>query len=780
MTLREPGAAGPFAMSRHAPLEVGLGIGLHVRAPAIYGARGRSVWTTDPDGFVRTRDGALGLWVAGCRILSRYEWRIDGELPRPAGNAWTAQHRWDGYYIAAPPELRREQRDVDPQQQTIELRIARRLGAGMHEDVELTNHTERRTRFALELLFSADFESQGGPKGERAERARIERTWEPLGQGCFRVLIAYHAEHAYEHQGDAGVASVERGLELRVRTHGAGPKPRDDGLRFEVELAPKQIWRAELSFRARADCVPKDAPDACPSAGEDEWERRTRVFLESAPAFDNDGPPLLADTVMVMASAAKRDLASLRLFDLDTPNGWVPAAGAPKYIGLFGRDTVIAATQAALLGPELMRGTLERIGHTRARETDDWRDAQPGRLIHELHTDPSSELRFTPHGRYYGDVTTSIAYPILLCRYWRWTGDRSAVARFAEIAEGALAWADRELLTGDVPFYRYLTRSEQGEHNQGWKDSDESMVHADGSRARAPIGTCEMQGVVYASKRALAEVLDALGRGEEAAELRERAEELKRRFNAEFWLPEERTFAMGIDAEGKLLRSVASGPAHCLAHGIVSDELARACVERLLAEDLFSGWGIRTLSTRHPAYNPFAYHRGTLWPMESTELAMGCARYGIVDGLFTICRAAFELGSLFARACLPELVAGHQRDGMHPFPALYPEANAPQAWSAAGVLRMLDGLLGLEPYAARGLLFVDPHLPEWLPDLTLERLRVGAATVSLRFRRSAEGTAECEVVRREGNLDVRRAERISARLQASDCPDGTVRELGGR
>lgn len=767
-------------MSRHGALERGLRLGLDVRAPAIYGSRGRSAWTTDPNGFVPKGDGALGLWVAGCRLLSHYEWRVDGELPVPAGNEWTAQHRWDGYYIAAPPELRRRKQNVDPQQQTIELRLSRRVGAGMHEDVEVVNHTQARTRFRLELVFDADFETQGGPRGERSETGRIERRWERLPDGRLRVVISYHAEHAYEHQGDAGVASFDTALELGVETSSGEAKPHDGGLCFELELEPRQRWTATLSFRARSACVPPDAPDAAPSTGEDEWERRTRAFLESAPAFDNDGPPLLADTALAIVSAAKRDLAMLRLFDLDTASGWVPAAGSPKYIGLFGRDVVIAATQAAMLGPELVRGALDRVGRTRATETDDWRDAQPGRLIHELHTDPSSELRFTPHGRYYGDVTTSIAYPVLLGRYWRWTGDRKAVAPFADVARDALAWADRELLIGDVPFYRYQTRSQQGERNQGWKDSDEGMVHADGSQARTPMGTCEMQGVVYAAKRALAEVLDALERQDEAAALRREADELKRRFNAVFWLPDEQTFAMGIDADGKLLRSVASGPAHCLAQGIVADELAAACVERLFADDLFSGWGVRTLSTRNPAYNPFAYHRGTLWPMESTELAMGCARYGFFDRLFTICRAAFELGALFERARLPELVAGHPRDGAHPFPALYPEANAPQAWSAAGALRMVDGLLGLEPYASRRVLFVDPHLPDWLPDLTVERLRVGEAVVSLRFQRAADGTTEHRVLSCEGELVVCRAEQISKRLQMSDRPDEVAEQASRR
>jgi hypothetical protein len=766
-------------MLRHAPLEPSLRIGLHCRAPAVYGSRGRSVLTTDPNGFIASGDAEHGLWVAGCRLLSRYQWRIDGEAPLPAGNAWTEQHRWDGYYIAAPQELRRQKGSIDPQQQAIELHVSRRVGGGMHEDIELINHTQIRTRVVLELAFEVDFAAQGGPADQYPEKGRVERTWERLEHGC-RILVAYHAEHAYRHQDAAGVAVFERALAVEVRTDGNAPNPSASGLRFELELASKERWQASLSFRPHAECVPSDAPGAAPSGGEDEWERRTASFLANSCEFDGDGPPPLADAALTIASAAKQDLASLRLFDLDTANGWVPAAGAPGYIGLFGRDTVIASTQAALLGPELMRGTLERVAGTRATRKVDWRDAQPGRLIHELHTDPASELCFTPHGRYYGDVTTSIAYPLLLLRYWRWTGDRSGVLKFADIARDALAWADRELLTEGMPFYRYRTRSEQGERNQGWKDSDDAIVHADGTQAQAPIGTCEMQGVVYAAKRALAEVLGVLDRHEEAGVLREQADALRRRFNAEFWLPDERTFAMGVDAQGSLIRSVASGPAHCLAQGIVDEALAPACIERLFADDLFSGWGLRTLSARHPAYNPFAYHRGTLWPMESAELAVGCARYGCVERLFTICRGAFELGSLFARGRLPELVAGHARDVAHLFPALYPKANAPQAWSAAATLRLVDSLLGLEPYAPRALLFVDPHLPEWLPSLTVERLRVGAATVSLRFRRSADGTTHYEVLRSEGPLLVRRAERLGTRLQTSAHPDDLAEEAAGR
>jgi len=290
--------------------------------------------------------------------------------------------------------------------------------------------------------------------------------------------------------------------------------------------------------------------------------------------------------------------------------------------------------------------------------------------------------------------------------------------------------------------------------NQGWKDSGDAMVHADGSQAEPPIATCEEQAFVFLAKQHLSEVLWWLGRRADARRLWNEARLLKKRFNESFWMDDLQFYAMGRTVDGKQIRSISSNPGHCLAAGIVDERYVRIAADRLMAPDLFSGWGIRTLSSEHPAYNPYSYHRGSVWPVEQGSFAIGFVRYGLHDHLERLCRSQFDAASLFDHRRLPELFAGHPRDAQHPVPGLYPQANSPQAWSASSVFCLVQALLGLYPYAPLNLLIVDPHLPEWLPELTVSNLRVGDAVVTLRFRRHTSGHSDYEVIDKSGSLHI--------------------------
>lgn len=290
--------------------------------------------------------------------------------------------------------------------------------------------------------------------------------------------------------------------------------------------------------------------------------------------------------------------------------------------------------------------------------------------------------------------------------------------------------------------------------NQGWKDSQDAMVYPDGSQVRTPIGTCEMQAFAYAAKRHFSEILWWMGERSEALRLYQESAALKDRFNQHFWMEEEGTFAMGIDNRGELIRSVASDPGHCLLSGIVDEDRVPRLANRMLRKDMFSGWGIRTLSADHPAYNPFSYHRGSVWPVENGSFVLGFARYGLYGEMQQLSRALFEAARLFPHCRLPEVFGGHQRSDDRPFPGLYTKADWPQAWSASAVLTILRALLGLFPYAAANLLILDPHLPDWLPSLTVENLRVGKARVTIEFQRTLEGSTDYRIVRLEGKLHV--------------------------
>jgi glycogen debranching enzyme len=412
------------------------------------------------------------------------------------------------------------------------------------------------------------------------------------------------------------------------------------------------------------------------------------------------------------------------------------------------------AWQSAMLSTELLRGTLPELARWQGNEINDWRDEQPGRMLHEAHTDPLSILNYTPRQRYYGATTPSPFFSIALSLLWNWTGDKKLVAPLLNPALKALHWLDKY---GDINrdgFYDYQSRSKRGNKNQGWKDSGDAIVYEDGTQVPAPIAMCEEQAFAYAAKVQLSELLWWLDRKQEAKRLYHQAAEFKKRFTEAFWMQDAGYFAMGLDPESRQITSIGSDPGHCIANGIVEEDLVRRAADRLIEDDLFSGWGVRTLSARHPAYNPYSYHRGSVWPVENATFALGFARYGLFDHMERICRSQFEAAGLFDFCRLPEVFSGHPRDSRHPFPAFYPAANSPQAWSASGVFALLEAMLGIYPYAPLNALVVDPHLPEWLPEITLENLRVAGAVVEIRFYREASGQSSYKIVEQRGNLRV--------------------------
>ena len=342
----------------------------------------------------------------------------------------------------------------------------------------------------------------------------------------------------------------------------------------------------------------------------------------------------------------------------------------------------------------------------------------------------------------------------MLAELWHWTGDRDLVRRHLSAARASLRWLDEHCDANGDGLHEYMTRSKDGVRNQAWKDSGDAIVYEDGSQVEPPIATCEEQGFAYLGKLLLAEVLWWLGDRDEARHLYRGAQELKKRFNDRFWMDDLEFVALGLDSSGRQIRSIASNAGHCIATGILDDALVSKTANRLMADDLFSGWGVRTLSSRHPAYNPYSYHRGSVWPVEQATFVLGFVRYGLHDHAERLARAFFESAALFDFHRLPELFAGHARDAAHPFPALYPQANSPQAWSASAVLTVIQSLLGLYPYAPLNRLLVDPHLPEWLPSLMLRDLRIGQSRTTIRFDRTSTGATDYRVLEKTGGLHV--------------------------
>ncbi|RUL87948.1 amylo-alpha-1,6-glucosidase [Tautonia sociabilis] len=737
-------------------------IRLRPRDDVVYISQNRSVLATGRDGFV---DGGpeRGLFVHQTRLLSRYRYLVDGQPPQPQALSNVEQHSWLGYYITRPPDpCGGDQCNTlgpgDPTARgTVELRISRVLGDGLHEDVDLTNFGQRSVAFTLQLDLDADFADKDETAGRRQQDGRISRTWRRVGEGVWELNLDYREEHSYDHQGNAGVARIHRGVRIHIERADSAPAYERGQIRFPIELAPHGIWHSCINVVPIIEgrVLPVLYPCRALAGTHNDYDRCRQRFLRESTAFAAPTSRTLSHVVIGTLEQARRDLAALRLHDLDQgERAWTVAAGLPGYLGLFGRDTLTAAWQAALIGPELMRGTLAELSRWQGSEVNDWRDEQPGKMLHQADTGPLASLGFNPLARYYGSITTSGFYPVVVSELWHWTGDKELIRPLIGPALKGLRWLDEYGDLDGYGFYEYLTRSEQGLKHQAWKDSGDAIVHEDGSAAQPPIATCEEQGFVYLAKLHQSEVLWWLDEKAQARRLYAEAEELKKRFHDAFWMEEEGFLALGLDAHKRQISSIGSNAGHCLATAVVDQQAARRIADRLLEDDLFSGWGVRTLSSRHPAYDPFSYHRGSVWPVEQGTFAIAFQRYGLHGHLQRLCHALFEAAAIFDAFRLPEVFSGHQRDADHPFPAHYPGANAPQAWSASAVFCLLQALLGLYPYAPLDVLLIDPHLPEWLPEITLQKLRVGSGATTIRFYRRQDGSSGYEVLEKWGTLHV--------------------------
>jgi glycogen debranching enzyme len=642
-------------------------------------------------------------------------------------------------------------------EETIELKVSRTVGLGIHEDIDFTNFSQKAARFVFEIELDGDFADQA-ETFKRKQHGKLERRWRRFSARRAELAYDYRVKHRYSHQGNRGVAYIHRGLIVQIENADSPPVYRNSRLRFEVCLSPRKSWHTCIKFIPVFEGKKMQALYDCRQffGTDNELDRKRSVFLSNSTQFDTNDEKTFSAVVESALRQAKHDLAALRLPDLDHGDqDWVMAAGLPIYIALFGRDILTASWQAAIASTSMMSGALYELPKWQGKVENDWRDELPGRMLHEAHTGPLAALNYNPRFRYYGAATTSSFYPVVLSELWRWTGNKNLVRPLLTPALLCLQGKDRYSDRFGDGFYDYETRSSMGNRNQGWKDSGDAIVYEDGSQVDPPISTCEEQAFVYVAKLRMSEMLWFMGDRDLARRMFHEASELKKRFNDRFWMPDEKFFALGLDAKRLQIRSISSNPGHLLACGIVHKDLAASVARRLLHTDMFSGWGVRTLSSDHPAYDPYSYHRGSVWPVEQGTFAMGMMRFGLIDELHTIARAIFEVSALFDYNRLPECFSGHPRDADHPFPALYPKTNWPQAWSASSLFSIMQAILGIYPYAPMDILFLDPHLPDWLPAVTLRQLHVGKATVDIRFYRKGKST-QFDVLNKRGKLHILR------------------------
>jgi glycogen debranching enzyme len=546
----------------------------------------------------------------------------------------------------------------------------------------------------------------------------------------------------------------------------AGPGP---------PILGKQSASTTLDLPAQGEAVLELTVEAIdPHRPLDEKDRRARMehhdqWRASLARISLPGNP----GIQRILGQACEDVASFPLLE-GQPDEWLALqAGVPLYPAFFGRDALTAGWQAGLLDSgAMLDAALTRLGRLQSDRVFDWRDEEPGRIPYQVRSGPLARLEKNPYAAYYADFASPLMYVISFANLFAWRGDRDELGRHWDTARRILDWAraygDRD---GDG-YLEYVTKSSMGTKNQGWKDSGDAIVYEDGTPVPAPIAPCEVQGYWYAAQLLMAGLAWVKGERRWARELWRSARALKRRFNRDFWMEEEGFYALALDPDKRPVRAVTSNVGHCLATGILDRNRLPRVIERLFAPDMFSGWGIRTLSSRHAAYNPLSYHLGTVWAVENATICFGLRRFGFEAEAVRLAEALFELAGLYRGGRIPETVGGYARED-HPTPGAYPRSNTPQTWNASALPLCLQTLLGLLPYAAYHVLVVDPVLPGWLPAVELRKLRVGRTTASLRFWRDEDGGFHVRLLDKDGPLHVIRqppfeALRVSAgrRLRA--------------
>jgi glycogen debranching enzyme len=438
----------------------------------------------------------------------------------------------------------------------------------------------------------------------------------------------------------------------------------------------------------------------------------------------------------IVNAVLKRSLHDLRLLSDQVEGGYLPSAGIPWFSVPFGRDSLITALQTLALQPDIARATLLFLAEHQGQEVNDWRDEQPGKILHEIRLGELAALGDVPHTPYYGSVDATPLWVMTLGEYVRWTGDRALATKLRPNLEAALAWIETYGDFDGDGFVEYLCRSSRGIRNQGWKDSADSATHRDGRPAEPPVALAEVQGYVYAAWTAAATLYDLWDEPGSAERYRSLAAGLRRRFQRVWWSEVDQFFAMALDGDKNPVSTVSSNPGHCLWAGMLDDDPARAVATRLVREDMLCGWGVRTLSSLEPSFNPMSYHNGSVWPHDNSILVSGLKRYRLDASALLVAEELLDAAVRFPLYRLPELYCGFARDRRYySMPAQYPVSCSPQAWAAGSIFLVVQALLGLEPDACGDRVTLRPTLPRVVNWLKVKRMRIGEHRVDFEVRR---------------------------------------------
>ncbi|XVV00593.1 amylo-alpha-1,6-glucosidase [Actinosynnema sp. CA-248983] len=658
---------------------------------------GTSFCVCGGDGEVDGR-AAQGTFFQDTRIVSGWRLRVDGT---PAEHITTS----------TPDPFRarfvgRGRSSVPQTESTLLVRRDRYVGAGMREDIVLRNYSAQPAQHVVTVHVEADFadlfevkEGRVRPRGEHASEVTAD------GLHLTRRL-----------------GGRSRGTWVRAE----GAEFSSGALTFRVVIPPKGEWSTCVTVQpvvdgeAVAPLFPPERPieHSVPA-------RRDRQWRRTAPVLRRYGDQALASTLL----RSREDLGALRIFDPDRPEDTAIAAGAPWFMTLFGRDSILASFMSLAIDPTLALGTLRTLAHHQGSRVDPDSEEEPGRILHEMRFGADASLALGGGNIYYGTADATPLFVVLVGELSRWGIGRDHVAAMMPHVDRALEWVEHYGDRDGDGFVEYERATERGLVNQGWKDSWDGVNFADGRIAQAPIALCEVQGYVHAAYLARACLCDDFGDQDDARAWRDRAAALKQRFNERFWLPEAGRYAVALDGDKQPVDALTSNVGHCLWSGIVDEDKAALVADDLLSPRMFSGWGVRTLATDMGAYNPMSYHNGSVWPHDSALVATGLMRYGFVEHARRVATAVLDAARQFGGR-LPELLCGFDRTD-YPEPVPYPTSCSPQAWASAAPVHLLRVLLRVEPYVPHHKVWWSPVLPDSFQPLALDGVPLAGARVSL-------------------------------------------------
>ncbi|MCC7372103.1 MAG: amylo-alpha-1,6-glucosidase [Chloroflexi bacterium] len=636
---------------------------------------------------------------------------------------------------------------LDVPARSLSIRRNRFLHAALHERIGIFNYNAFPVTLTLTLRFGSDFRDMFDIRGY-ARRSKHGDIDQPRVEGN-EVVLGYVGLDQLRRETrvrfDRPPVRVEvqepdplpaGALELIPGISGAGDPRAEAPIRpptaaavFELDVPSGQFVSLTSEVRvSQGDLLPQNGgPAALDTAftqmrgSYDEWESTCTEIVT-----DDE----------VLNAVLKRSLHDLRLLSDRVDDGYLPSAGIPWFSVPFGRDSLITALQTLSLQPDIARASLIFLAEHQGKQVNDFRDEQPGKILHEIRLGELAALGQVPHTPYYGSVDATPLWIMTLGAYWRWTNDLALLQQLRPNLDAALGWIEQfGDLDGDG-FVEYLCRSTRGIRNQGWKDSADSTRHRDGSQAEPPIALVEVQGYVYAALIDAGVLYRALGDDERAAHCQARADDLRARFQERWWSASDQYFAAALDSSKRPLLTVTSNVGHCLWTGLLDQGPAWAVSDRLVQDDMLCGWGVRTLSSKERSFNPMSYHNGSVWPHDNSILVAGLKRYGMDERAVRVSQEMLDAAVRFPLYRLPELYCGFARDRRYySMPAQYPVSCSPQAWAAGSVFLIVQSLLGLRVDAAAGRVTLRPTLPKAVTHLSMRRLTVGSHQIDLDVHR---------------------------------------------